>query len=184
MSKDLKKVLKKAAKGHRQSQLHIYEDYYGYCMSVALRFSDSRDDACEIIHDAFLKVFNKLDSLASAESFKPWLRRIVVNTSLDYYRKKTNKFHHLDVVEHDTVAVNEDAIARLSAEDIYAAIAQLPTVYRIVFTLYAIEGYKHEEIANKLNISTGTSKSNLSKARVKLQGIISKMEEERRVKHG
>lgn len=184
MENDLKKVLKKAAKGHRQSQLHLYEGYYGYSMSVALRFSDSREDACEIVHDAFLKVFNKLGTLADTNSFKPWLRRIVVNTSLDYYRKKTNQIHHLEVVEHDTVSVNEDALQQLSAEDIYAAIAQLPTAYRIVFTLYAIEGFKHEEIANRLNISVGTSKSNLSKARVKLQGIIADMETERRVDHG
>jgi len=75
-------------------------------------------------------------------------------------------------------------LQRLSAEDIYAAIAQLPQAYRMVFTLYAIEGFKHEEIANQLGISTGTSKSNLSKARSKLQGIILSMEAERGVSHG
>ena len=184
MQNDLKKVLKKAAKGHKQSQLRVYEDYYGYCMSVALRFSESRDEACEIVHDAFLKAFNKLDSLTSADSFKPWLRRIVVNTALDYYRKNINQVHHLDVIEHDTVSLDENALQQLSAEDIYSAIAQLPNAYRMVFTLYAIEGFKHEEIANQLGISTGTSKSNLSKARAKLQGIIIAMDAERGVSHG
>lgn len=184
MQSDLKKILRKAAKGHRQSQVHLYEDYYGYCMSVALRFSESRDEACEIVHDSFLKVFNKLNSLTNAASFKPWLRRIVVNTALDYYRKNANQVHHLDVIEHDTVSLEENALQQLSAEDIYEAISKLPQAYRMAFTLYAIEGFKHEEIADRLGISVGTSKSNLSKARVKLQGIILSMEEETEVSHG
>lgn len=153
-------------------------------MSVALRFSESRDEACEIVQDGFLKAFNKLGSLTNTDSFKPWLRRIVVNTALDYYRKNINQVHHLDVIEHDTVSLEEDALQRLSAEDIYAAVSQLPHAYRMVFTLYAIEGFKHEEIANQLGISIGTSKSNLSKGRAKLQRIILSMEVERRVSHG
>ncbi len=184
MQGDLKKVLKKAAKGHKQSQLRLYEDFYGYCMSVALRFSQTRDDAGEIVHDSFLKAFNKLDSLTNASSFKPWIRRIVVNTALDYNRRNINQVHHLDVIEHDTVSLEADALERLSADDIYEAISQLPHAYRTVFNLYAIEGFKHEEIAHRLGISIGTSKSNLSKARVKLQGIILSMEEERGLNHG
>lgn len=169
---DLDKVLKKAAKGHRQSQMSLYEEYYGYCMSVALRFGDSREEAKEVVHDSFLKAFNKLSSVLNNTSFKPWLRRIVVNTSIDYYRKKGNMQHHLDIVDHDAVDLQEDALQKLSADDIYVAIAQLPPAYKMVFTLYAIEGFKHEEIAQKLGITSGTSKSNLSKARVKLQLLL------------
>ena len=78
----------------------------------------------------------------------------------------------MDIVEHDAADMSEDSLSKLSAEDIFEAIKLLPPTYRLVFTLYAVEGYKHEEIAKKLNISVGTSKSNLSKARVKLQGIL------------
>ena len=181
---DLKKVLKRASKGHQQSQLVLYEDYYGYCMSVALRFSNSREESKEIVHDAFIKAFAKLKSVAKAESFKPWLRRIVVNTAIDYYRKRPQDVQPLDVLDNKVSEINEDALSKLSAEEIYGAIAKLPPAYRMVFTLYAIEGYKHEEIAEKLGISSGTSKSNLSKARVKLQKSILDMYEVHEVNHG
>ncbi len=169
---NLDKLIKKAAKGHQQSQMALYESFYGYCMSVALRFSESREDAKEIVHDAFIKAFAKLDTVDSASSFKPWLRRIVVNTSIDEFRRKKTESYHLDVVEHDTIDLTEDALQKLSAENLFAMIAELPPAYRMVFTLYAVEGYKHEEIAQKLGISVGTSKSNLSKARAKLQKLI------------
>ncbi|MEP1096090.1 MAG: RNA polymerase sigma factor [Cyclobacteriaceae bacterium] len=179
-----KKVLKKASTGHKKSQYVMYEDFYGYCMSVALRFGDSREEAKEIVHDAFLKAFAKLDTVLSENSFKPWLRRIVVNTSIDYYRRRPEEIYHLDVVEIDTEDTTEDALQRLSAEDIFRAIEQLPRAYRMVFTLHAVEGFKHEEIANKLGISVGASKSNLSKARVKLQKLLADMSEIREAGNG
>lgn len=181
---DLKKVLKKAAKGHQQSQYVLYEEFYGYCMSVSLRFGESREEAKEIVHDAFLKAFAKLDSVTNIESFKPWLRRIVVNTSIDYYRRNIKETHHLDVLEHDTSDLSEDVLSKLSVEEIYSAIAKLSPAYRMVFTLFAVEGYKHEEISKKLGISVGASKSNLSKARVKLQRSIIEMEEVKEVANG
>jgi RNA polymerase sigma factor (sigma-70 family) len=180
----LVKLIKKASQGHRQSQIALYESYYGYCMSVALRFSDNRENAKEIVHDAFLKAFAKLDTVLNAKSFKPWLRRIVVNVSIDYYRKHRAEMHHLDVVEHDVAEISEDALSKLSVETIYYAIAKLPSAYRMVFTLFAIEGYKHEEIGGKLGISVGTSKSNLSKARKKLKKIIADMDDYRAFGNG
>ena len=166
---NLEKLIKKASKGHQQSQMALYEQYYGYSMSVALRFSESREDAKEIVHDAFIKVFAKLGAVDNVNTFKPWLRRIVVNTAIDEFRRKKTTSHHLDIVDHDAPDLSEDALSRLSAEDLFEIIGQLPPAYRMVFTLYAIEGFKHEEIAQKLGISVGTSKSNLSKARAKLQ---------------
>lgn len=184
MQSDLKKLLKKAAKGHQQSQYVLYEEFYGYCMSVSLRFGESREEAKEIVHDAFLKAFAKLESVVNAESFKPWLRRIVVNTSIDYYRRNSHSTHHLDVAKHDTDDLSEDVLSKLSAEDIHAAIAKLPPAYRMAFTLYAVEGYKHEEIGQKLGISVGASKSNLFKARAKLQRSIIEMEEVKEISNG
>lgn len=184
MSRDFDKVIRKAAKGHKKSQVLIYEDFYGYGMSVALRFCDAREEAKEIVHDAFLKAFTKLDSVVSAESFKPWFRRIVVNTAIDLYRKRKNEYSGLDIVENEAVDVSENAIEQLSAEDIMRAIQQLPPAYRVVFTLYAVEGYKHDEIADKLGISSGTSKSNLSKARAKLQKILAQWTESEGVNNG
>ncbi len=164
----IEKLIKKASRGHQQSQMALYEHYYGYCMSVALRFCESREDAKEIVHDAFVKAFAKLHTVDKS-AFKPWLRRIVVNTAIDEFRRNKVHSHHLDVVEHDAPDLSEDALSRLSAEDLFTLIGQLAPAYRMVFTLYAIEGFKHEEIAKKLGISVGTSKSNLFKARARLQ---------------
>ena len=183
-SSDLKKLLKKAQNGDQRSQFQLYEQFYGYAMSVALRFCNSREVAKEVVHDGFIKAFAKLASVAGEDSFKPWLRRIVVNTAIDYHRKEISRGVHMDIVDHDAVDVSEDSLARLSAEDIYEAIKLLPPAYRLVFTLYAVEGYKHEEIAQKLGIGVGTSKSNLSKARVKLQGILSQMETPKLMSNG
>jgi DNA-directed RNA polymerase specialized sigma24 family protein len=94
----LKKLIKKASRGHRQSQIALYESYYGYCMSVALRFADNRENAQEIVNDAFLKALAKLDTVLNEASFKPWLRRIVINVSIDYYRKDRGRMHYLDIV--------------------------------------------------------------------------------------
>ncbi|MFY0598861.1 MAG: RNA polymerase sigma factor [Cyclobacteriaceae bacterium] len=184
MQGNFKRILKRAAKGHKQSQYELYESFYGYCMSVALRFCNSREESKEVVHDSFIKAFAKLGSVANEDSFKPWLRRIVVNTSIDYYRKNSNEIHHLDVMEHDSIDLEENALDKLSAEDIYKAIELLPPAYRMVFTLYAVEGYKHDEIGEKLGISTGTSKSNLSKARVKLQKLILDMNKVKQVSNG
>ncbi|MDW3192912.1 MAG: RNA polymerase sigma factor [Cytophagales bacterium] len=183
-SSELKKLLKKAQKGDQRSQFELYEQFYGYAMSVALRFCDSREVAKEVVHDGFIKAFAKLASVTGEDSFKPWLRRIIVNTAIDYHRKEMSRGVHMDIVEHDVVDVSEDSLSKLSAEDIFEAIKLLPPAYRMVFTLYAVEGFKHEEIAQKLNISVGTSKSNLSKARVKLQGILSQMETPKLMSNG
>ncbi|WP_245907017.1 RNA polymerase sigma factor [Reichenbachiella versicolor] len=164
--------MKKAAKGHRKSQVALYEDFYGYAMSVGLRFSDTREEAQEIVHDSFIKAFGKLDTITNADSFKPWFRRIIVNTSIDFFRKKRLEIGQLDVVENEVADLNEDALSQMSAQEILDAIQQLTPGYRMVFTLYAIEGYKHDEIAKELGISVGASKSNLSKARQKLQKML------------
>lgn len=145
-------------------------------MSVALRFADNRENAQEIVNDAFLKALAKLDTVLNEASFKPWLRRIVINVSIDYYRKDRGRMHYLDIVENEAAEVSEDALSQLSTEMIYEAIAKLPKAYRVVFVLFVIEGYKHEEISERLGISVGTSKSNLSKSRKKLKRIIADME--------
>jgi RNA polymerase sigma factor (sigma-70 family) len=182
--KDLNISLKKAAKGHKKSQFELYEQFYGYCMSVALRYSDDRENAKEIVHDAFIKAFAKLENILTESAFKPWLRRIVVNTAIDHFRKHQHEQHHLDIVDHDAVDMSENVMDKLSAEDIFKGIAQLPRGYRMVFTLYAVEGFKHEEIGIKLGITTGTSKSNLSKARIKLQKILLNMQAIKIVRNG
>ncbi len=138
-------------------------------MGVCLRYSRTREEAVEIANDGFIKIFKKLDRYSKGLSFKGWLRRIMINSAIDYFRKNEKHYHSLDISHGNYEATNENVLDQLAEEDIIAAIQRLPPSYRMVFNLFVIEGFKHEEIANQLNISVGTSKSNLAIARNKLQ---------------
>ncbi len=105
-------------------------------------------------------------------SFKGWLRRVMINSAIDYYRRNEKHYHNLDISHAHYEPSQESALDQLSEQEIITAIQQLPPSYRMVFNLFAIEGYKHEEIGHKLGISAGTSKSNLAIARNKLKRIL------------
>lgn len=145
-------------------------------MGVCLRYSKSREEAVEIVNDGFIKIFNNLKKYQYGKSFKSWLRRVMINASIDHYRKNEKHYHSLDISHAQFQITSENAFDKLSAKEIIEKVQKLPPSYRMVFNLYVIEGYKHEEIAAKLSISTGTSKSNLSIARNKLQKML--MDEE------
>ena len=140
-------------------------------MGICLRYSRTREEAVEIVNDGFMKIFKKLDKYSPGLSFKGWLRKVMINSAIDYYRKNEKHYHSLDI-SHGKYETSETILDKLSEQDIIEAIQRLPPSYRMVFNLYVIEGYKHEEIANQLNISVGTSKSNLAIARNKLQKIV------------
>jgi RNA polymerase sigma-70 factor (ECF subfamily) len=165
----------------RQSQKVIYSSFYGYAMAICDRYANRQEDAVEILNDGFLKVFKEIHHYQPAyadviSSFKGWLRKIMVYTAIDHYRKnqKHQVVRELDSVVYQVASVNEDAINKLSYEEIIRAIQKLSPGYRSVLNLFIIEGLSHEEIAAQLDISTGTSKSNLSKARKQLQKILFK----------
>ena len=126
----------------------------------------------EIVNDGFMKIFKKLDKYSPGLSFKGWLRKVMINSAIDYYRRNEKHYHSLDISHGKYETSGETILDKLSEQDIIEAIQRLPPSYRMVFNLYVIEGYKHEEIANQLNISVGTSKSNLAIARNKLQKIV------------
>ena len=165
----LKSLIRGCRKGKRDSQKQLYAQFYNYAMSVCLRYSRNREEAQEIVNDGFMKVFTRLDKYNDSLSFQGWLRRIMVNSSIDFYRRNEKHYNHLDIVHASDVSSDADSISQLSEQEIMAAVQLLPPAYRMVFNLYAIEGYKHDEIAHKLGISSGTSKSNLAKARMKLK---------------
>lgn len=168
----LRKILKRCSKGNRKAQEHLYSTYYGYAMSIALRYSGSSIDAEEITNDAFFKVFTKLELHNTEKNFRSWLRRIVINTALDHYRvNKKNKNLLLleDIHDNSEVEVHVD---NLDAEVIIELLQSLSPMYRIVFNLYIIEGYNHDEIADKLGITASTSRSNLTRAKHKIRALI------------
>ena len=165
-------ILRKCRKGNKAAQKELFKLLYPYGMSICLRYTQNQSEAKEVLNDGYLKIFAKLGQLRPEGSFKAWARRIFVNTAIDHYRKYQRYQHTLEITQVHTEFVKPDAIDQLAAEDLLKMINELSPAYRLIFNLYAIEGYSHKEIAESLNISVGTSKSNLFKARMKLKKMI------------
>lgn len=142
-------------------------------MSITLRYADTPEQASEVLNDAFLKVFNNIDMYDSTRPFKPWLRTIIVNTAINHYhsQKKEREQRKLELNE-PFLAEPETITASISHDELVKMIQALTPAYRTVFNLFVIDGYTHEEIARFLNITTGTSKSNLAKAKRNLRAIL------------
>ena len=173
----LSDLLAGCLRNQRQSQELLYRQFYGYAMSVCLGYVSTREGALEVLNDGFLKVFTRLDQYDPAQPFKGWLRRILINTAVDHYRQEVRHYHHEDVEQIQQTAVSEsvDAFSQLAHEDLLALVQQLSPAYRLVFNLYVIDGFTHEEIAGQLGISVGASKSNLARARENLRVLWKKI---------
>ena len=161
-------------KGNRASQIRLYEHFFSYGMGVCLRFSKSREEALEIVNDGFLKAFLKIEQYDTEQPFKPWLRRILINASIDYYRKYHKNKEALEVayIKDSGNPTYNDALDNLAYDDLLKIMQKLSPAYRMVFNLYVIEHLSHQEIAEHLNISVGSSKSNLAKARQKIKSML------------
>lgn len=177
-------IIQACRSGNRAAQKRLYKLYFGYAMSVALRYSSEKTEAEEIINESFYKVFSKIDQYDEGYKFKSWFRTILVNTSIDYHRKykKLQTYSSEDV--QNTEVDNNEGFDNLLYEDILKGIQLLSPTYRLVFNLYAIEGYKHHEIAEQLNISVGTSRSNYARARKFLQKHIENNNGVKKVSNG
>ena len=166
--------------GQRKSQEALYKLYSAKMLGVCMRYATDRMEAEDMLQNGFVKVFNKLGDFRAEGSFEGWMRRIMVHCSIEYYRK-----HHkmMQVVDIDTACVDASvdplAASNLGVQDLLAIISQLPPGYKMVFNLYAIEGYSHKEIGETMGITEGASKSQLSRARAILKEQILKMEGQR-----
>jgi RNA polymerase sigma factor (sigma-70 family) len=162
-------------KGSLKYQEMLYKLFYGYAMGISLRYSFSKDDALEVVNDAFIKVFNSINSYAGDKPFKPWLRSIVVNTAIDRRRKELKFQLNTDLEDAGPVmSYLPSAIENLNAQDILRLMKALPAIHITVFNLYEIDGYSHDEIAKLLAIPTSTSRTYLSRAKEKLRNILTK----------
>jgi len=178
-AEELSLHIERCALNNRESQKKIYTSFYGYAMAVCDRYTNNQDDALEILNDGFLKIFKEIYRYKPAysdviSSFKGWLRKIMVYTAIDHFRKN-HKYAFTAELDNGVIQVSaqtETALDRLSYEEIIRSVQKLTPGYRTVFNLFIIEGFTHEEISEKLGISTGTSKSNLAKARRQLQKIL------------
>ncbi|MGM0505850.1 MAG: RNA polymerase sigma factor [Bacteroidota bacterium] len=170
----LSEIIQGCRRQNRMSQERLYRVMYAYGMSITLLYADSRTEAVTMLNDAFLKVFDSIERYDTERPFKPWFRQIVVRTAIDHYRKRS-RHHELYALSHDgemEVEVDERILDDISYRELIALIHKLSPAYRTVFTLYAVEGYGHNEIARMLDIAVGTSKSNLARARAGLRELI------------
>jgi RNA polymerase sigma factor (sigma-70 family) len=165
-------LIKACKQQDRHAQKEIYRLFYSYGLTICCRYTPNIEEAKEVLNDAFLKVFTKLDQYNESLSFKGWVHRILVNTAIDYYRKHRYDEPNLDLAYAQHIEIQEDAIATMNTKEVLKLVQQLSPSYRIVFNLAVVEGYSHEEIAKTLNISEGTSKSNLARAKTRLQQLI------------
>ncbi|MCQ6960249.1 RNA polymerase sigma factor [Mucilaginibacter aquariorum] len=171
---ELNQLVRGCLKDDRLSQKLLYKAFYGFAMGICLRYATNRYEASEIMNQGFYKVFKNLTKYDITKPFKAWLGRIMVNTSIDYYRSNLKIAYTEELEKAEHINDTELADRNLNYNELLDMIGQLPRAYRTIFNLFAIEGYTHEEIGDMLNISTGTSKSNLHKAREKLKIMIAK----------
>lgn len=153
----------------RVSQHLLYKEYYSYCMAICRRYAIDDDEAADVLNDGFLKVFTHISKYDFSKPFKPWLARIMTNTAIDHYRSNLKFSVHEDLVDHENIGHQATVYGDMAYRELLGLVQGLSPAYRLVFNLFAIDGYSHEEISEMLNISVGTSKSNLFKARQKLQ---------------
>lgn len=162
-----------SVKGDRKSQEKLYRSYYSYAMAICMRYTKNKDEAMEICNDGFLKVFLKGEQFDTKYPFKAWLKRIMVNTAIDFNRKNQKHANHEDIEEAYGIVSNyESATDKLAYDQLIELVHRLNPAYRDVFNLFAIDGYSHEEISEMLQIPVGTSKSKLSRARESLKQMI------------
>jgi len=182
----IKKIIEGCERGDRRIQKQLYEMMYPKMFSVALRYASDYDTAKDVMSDSFIKVFSKIKSVdVNKKNIEGWIRCIIVRTGIDYYRKNSKKDYLTDSIDYtfgeeesdyifNKVFEEESFSEKMDGEYIVNMIQELTPAYQIVFNLIVIEGFTHKDVSNKLGISKGTSKSNLSRAKKKLQEKIIK----------
>lgn len=162
--------------GQSSAQKALFEMYAGKMIAVCMRYTRTRQEAEDILQDGFIKIFKHLHTFDHAGSFEGWVRRIFINTALKIVTKKSYQNEQLGVEDYMDSPVAPAVYSRLSEEDLLGIIDSLPQGYRVVFNLYAIEGYSHKEIAEMLEIGESTSRSQLLKARRLLQNKVTDLQ--------
>jgi RNA polymerase sigma-70 factor (ECF subfamily) len=169
LAEQLDILLKECKRGKSGSQEILYRRFASAMYGLCLQYASSEEDAQDILQEGFIKVFAKLDQVKNPAALPGWIRRVMINTALEKYRSQV-VLQRVDELREDYHEdTGNEALDKISCEELVALIQTLTPRYRMVFNLYAIEGYSHQEISEELGISVGTSKSNLSRARTILQ---------------
>lgn len=160
--------------GDRKYQEILYRKFADKMYNVSLTYTDDDDEACDILQEGFIKIFRHLNTFHFQGSLEGWIRKVIVNTALEFYRKKKRERENFDDYEFFADVNTDSVIDKINAEDIIKLVNQLPSKAAMVLKLFAIEGYNHKEIAEIMKISEGTSKSQLNRARFLFKEAISK----------
>lgn len=170
-----KEILSRCLKRDRKAQKMLYEFYAPAMLGICIRFAGNRDEAEDILQDGFVKVFTKLGDFEGRSTLYGWMRKIMINTAITYYHRNLKHRYHYDIDDLGDKETGENNWegSEFTREELQDVIASLPPGYRMVFSLYAVEGYKHKEIARKLDIDINTSKSQYSRARKLIQAKLS-----------
>ncbi len=168
-------LIQACVKEEAWAQKILYETYYPKMIGVCMRYSNDYEDARDILNEGFIKVFRFIEKYKIGTSLESWIRRIMINSSIDYYRKEIR--HRSEDIDTAMYKLSDqtDVVSDFSAQDILKAVQKLPPAYRAVFNLYVIEGYSHKEVSEELGITESTSRSNLVKARNRLKDMLEEL---------
>lgn len=170
-------IIDGCARHDRRSQQELYNRYSRFLLGVCMRYCTDKSEAEDVLQESFLKIYFNIRDYSGTGSFTGWLRKVAVNTAITHYHKNLKHRYHVDIDEYvsaetGTTSFEEDFF---TSDELYRVLNELPAGYRMVFNLYAVEGYKHKEIAEILRIDTNTSKSQYSRAKAVIRGKLEKL---------
>jgi RNA polymerase sigma factor (sigma-70 family) len=170
-------IIDGCANHERKAQQVLYDKYSHFLLGVCMRYAKDTAEAEDILQDSFLKIFFNIKDFSGTGSFVGWLRKVAVNTAITHYHKNLKYRYHVDIDEYVTVETGVTSFEEdfFTSEELYRVLNELPTGYRMVFNLYAVEGYKHKEIAEILGVDTNTSKSQYSRAKAVIRDKLEKL---------
>jgi RNA polymerase sigma factor (sigma-70 family) len=170
-------IIELCAKHHRKAQQELYDKYSRLLLGVCLRYASDKAEAEDILQDSFLKIFYNIQDYSGSGSFIGWLRKVTVNTAITHYHKNLKYRYSVEIEEYETIETGVISFEEdfYTSDELYRVLNELPTGYRMVFNLYAVEGYKHKEIAEMLGIDTNTSKSQYSRAKAVIRDKLEKL---------
>lgn len=172
---DLKNIINKCVSGDSKAQEKLYKMFAPKMFGVCLRYAKDSSEAEDNLQDGFIKVYTNIKNFRYEGSLEGWVRRIMVNVSLEKYRKHHSLYPVEDIGVYESQKVADNVLEKIAAEELLALVQQLSPRYRMVFNLYVIEGYNHQEISQEMGINIGTSKSNLARARDILKRKVNKL---------
>jgi RNA polymerase sigma factor (sigma-70 family) len=179
---ELEKIIARCKKMEKKAQRKLYDMYAPLFMGIAMRYGQSKQDAEDILQEAFIKILTRINQYNEEGSFEGWMKRVLINTAISHYRQSQKHDFHKDIDNISESGLKDfyiDNDNEFTKEELLKTINQLPAGFKMVFNMYAIEGFKHREIAEMLDITIGTSKSQYSRARSLLQEKLIELKKEK-----